>query len=122
MILFLAAVVSCSAEATRSSISQAELAERIGTRSAPLIIDVRSRSEFDTGHIPGAVNIPHDELPGRLGELGTKRDREIVVYCERGGRSMAAASALRGSGFPTVRRLEGDMSAWRAAQLGCVGC
>ena len=118
--LWLAALVSCSADPVQSSISQAELSDRIGTRSAPLIIDVRTRSEFNSGHIPGAVNIPHDELPGRLGEL--ESGQEIVVYCERGGRSTAAASALRGAGFSTVLHLEGDMGAWRASQLPCTGC
>jgi rhodanese-related sulfurtransferase len=120
--LWLAALVSCSPGAANTSISQAELADRIGTRSAPLIIDVRTRSEFNSGHIPGAVNIPHTELPSRLGELEIEGDQEIVVYCEQGGRAMTAASALRGAGFSTVLHLEGDMSAWRGTQLPCAGC
>ena len=118
--LWLVALVSCSAGPAPSSISQAELADRMGTRSAPLVIDVRTRREFDSGHIPGAVNIPYDQLPGRFGEL--ESSQEIVVYCEGGGRSTAAASALRGAGFSTVLHLEGDMSAWRASQLPCTGC
>ena len=120
--LWLAALVSCSPAAPSTSISQAELASRLGTGSAPLIIDVRSRSEFDSGHIPGAVHIPYSNLPRGLRELQIESDREIVVYCERGGRSTTAASALRGAGFSTVLQLEGDMSAWRASQLRCVGC
>jgi rhodanese-related sulfurtransferase len=120
--LLLAALASCCHDSTGSSISQTELAQRIGSDHAPLIIDVRSRREFDSGHIPGAVNIPHGELIGRLDELGTERDREIVVYCEGGGRSTTATYALLGAGFSTVLRLEGDMSAWRASRLQCVGC
>jgi len=120
--LWIAALVSCSPGTEKSSISQAELADRIGTRSAPLIIDVRTQAEFQSGHIPGAVNIPYDELPRRLGELGSQGEREVVVYCERGGRSKAAASTLRGAGFSTVLHLEGDMSGWRASQLPCKGC
>ena len=120
--LWLAALVSCSPGAANTSISQAELAGRIGTHSAPLIIDVRTRTEFDSGHLAGAVHIPSTDRPMRLGELEIQSDREIVVYCERGGRSMTAASALRGAGFSTVLHLEGDMSAWRASQLRCVGC
>ena len=120
--VWLGVLVSCSPAAPPTSISQAELAGRIGTPSAPLILDVRTRSEFDSGHIPGAVNIPYTDLPVRLGELEIESDQEIVVYCERGGRSTTAASALRGAGFSTVLQLEGDMSAWRASQLGCVGC
>ena len=120
--LWLAALVACSPGPAQSSISQAELADRMGTRSAPLIIDVRTRSEFDSGHIPGAVNIPHTELSSRLGEVEAESDQEIVVYCEGGGRSMAAAFALRGAGFSTVLHLEGDMRAWRESRLPCAGC
>ena len=120
--LWFAALVSCSPAAVESSISQAELADRIATRTAPLILDVRTRSEFDSGHIPGAVHIPHTELSSRLGEVEAESDQEIVVYCEGGGRSMAAAFALRGAGFSTVLHLEGDMRAWRESQLPCAGC
>ena len=120
--LWLAALVSCSPGAPDTAISQAELSGRIGTSNPPLIVDVRTRSEFNSGHIPGAVNIPHTDLPMRIEELEIESGREIVVYCERGGRSMTAASALRGAGFSTVLHLEGDMSAWRASQRSCVGC
>lgn len=120
--LSLAAVVSCSRGSGESSISQADLAERIGARRAPVILDVRTASEFRSGHIPGAINIPFNELSWRLGALDAGGDREIVVYCERGGRAMAAASELRRSGFSTVLPLQGGMSAWRASRLPCVGC
>lgn len=119
--LWLAALASCSPGAD-SSISQSELAARIGARGAPLIVDVRTRAEFDSGHIPGALHIPHTALPRRLQDLGTQSEREIVVYCEQGSRSVPAAAALRRAGFSTVRRLEGDMSAWRARRLPCDGC
>ena len=120
--LWLAALASCSPGAPDSSISQSELAGRIGARGAPLMIDVRTRGEFNSGHIPGAVHIPHAELPGRLRELGTESEREIVVYCEQGNRSVLAAAALRRAGFRAVLHLEGDMSAWRANGLPCEGC
>jgi phage shock protein E len=119
--LSLAVLVSCSRGAAETSISRADLADRIVAQRAPLILDVRTASEFDSGHIPGAVNIPHTELPRRIGELDAS-DREIVVYCERGGRAMKAASELRKAGFSTVLHLQGDMSAWRENQLPCAGC
>ena len=120
--LWLAAIAPCSPGAPDSSISQSELAGRIGTRAAPLVIDVRTRAEFDSGHVPGAVHIPHTELPGRLRELGAGSEREIVIYCEQGNRSVLAAGALRRGGFSTVLHLEGDWSAWRASGLPCEGC
>ena len=120
--LLLAAAVSCSRSAAEPAISQAELADRIAAESAPLILDVRTPSEFNSGHIPGAINIPHTQLAGRLGELERGRDQEIVVYCEGGRRAKAAASELRRAGFATVLHLKGDMSAWRRSQRSCVGC
>lgn len=67
----------------------------------PLVVDVRSPGEFATGAYPGAVNIPVDQLPQRLGELGSK-DREIVLYCASGARSGYAAGILQQSGFSNI--------------------
>ena len=120
--LSLAVLLSCSRSAAETTISQADLADRIVAQRAPLILDVRTASEFASGHIPGAVNIPHSELPRRIGELEAGSDREIVVYCEVGGRAEKAASELRRAGFTAVLHLQGDMRAWRERQLPCTGC
>ena len=120
--LALAAFPSCSRSAADTTISQSDLAGLIAARSAPLILDVRSASEFASGHIPGAINIPHTELPRRIGELHANSDREIVVYCEVGGRAAKAASVLRGAGYTDVLHLQGDMRAWRQHHLPCTGC
>jgi phage shock protein E len=120
--LLLAAPLSCHREAAPTTISERELADRIGTDSAPLILDVRTPSEFETGHVPGAVNIPLGDLPRRIGELGVRSDEEIVVYCEGGGRAKQAASELRHAGFSSVLHLQGDMSAWRRSRYPCAGC
>jgi rhodanese-related sulfurtransferase len=88
----------------------------VETGNSPLFVDVRTRQEYTSGHVPGAVNIPRDQLAGRLSELESARDR-LVVYCERGPRAAAAKATLEGAGFTGVRRLSGDMSGWRAAGL-----
>ena len=64
----------------------------------PLLLDVRTPKEFSAGSIPGAVNIPVDELRSRLGEI--PRDREIAVYCQVGQRGYLATRLLRQEGFP----------------------
>jgi rhodanese-related sulfurtransferase len=69
--------------------------------AGPLIVDVRTIGEFATGAYPGAVNIPLDELPERIGELGAA-DREIVLYCASGARSGYAARLLAQAGFTKV--------------------
>ena len=74
------------------------------------LVDVRSPGEFAAGHLPGAVNIPVDEIDGRLGELEPK-DAPVVVYCRSGARSSSAARALEGAGFSKVHNL-GAMSSW----------
>jgi rhodanese-related sulfurtransferase len=120
--LSLAVLLSCSRSAAETTISQADLADRIVAERAPLILDVRTASEFASGHIPGAVNIPHNELRRRIGDLDASSDREIVVYCEVGGRAEKAAYELRKAGFTAVLHLQGDMRAWRERQLPCTGC
>jgi rhodanese-related sulfurtransferase len=93
-------------------ISPEELLASAGQAGSPLVLDVRSPEEFASGHVPGARNVEYDEVAARLGELGSAR--EVVVYCERGGRAAKAEEVLRDAGF-TVRHLAGDMSGWRAA-------
>jgi phage shock protein E len=63
-----------------------------------IVLDVRTREEFASGHVEGAVNIPVQELDARIGEVGAL-GREVVVYCRSGGRSAAAAQILREAGF-----------------------
>jgi len=63
----------------------------------PLLLDVRTPQEFAPGHIPGAVNIPVDDLRPRLGEL--PRDRQIAAYCQVGQRGYLATRILLQAGF-----------------------
>jgi rhodanese-related sulfurtransferase len=61
------------------------------------LLDVRTPAEFAAGHIPGAVNVPLDELRPRLGEL--PKDRPVTVYCQVGMRGYLAVRALRQAGL-----------------------
>lgn len=94
------------------SIAPAELAERIEKGTSPIILDVRTRDEYAAGHIPGAVNIPHDELAERLGELPAAKSNEIVVHCQRGGRAGSAEETLSAAGYQNLRDLDGHMQVW----------
>ena len=78
----------------------------------PLLLDVRSRAEFATGHIPGALNIHVGELRTRIAELPS--DGQIVVYCESGVRSALATSVLLGAGR-AASDVRGGMRAWRSS-------
>jgi len=114
----LVAVAACETDSnTAAPIAPAELAKQIEQGSAPLILDVRSEEEYAAGHIVGAVNIPHDQLGGRLAELPSSKTTEIVVHCERGRRAGVAEGVLAEAGYTNVRDLQGHMQAWLSAGL-----
>lgn len=100
-------------EAART-VSTDELAALAAKPDGPLMLDVRTPAEFAAGHIPGAVNVPIDELGGRLATLSQARERGVVVYCERGVRAGKAAAQLRSAGIPAVRELDGSLARWRS--------
>jgi phage shock protein E len=74
-----------------------------------LLLDVRTPAEFCEGHLAHALNVPVQELPHRLHDVGPT-SRPIVVYCRSGGRSALAAQLLTRAGY-AVRDL-GPMHAW----------
>ena len=78
-----------------------------------LLLDVREQTEYGSGHVPGAVNIPQAELASRLEEI--PRDRPIVTICQVGSRSRRAAQFLHQMGFEDVRSVDGGTEAWDAA-------
>jgi NADPH-dependent 2,4-dienoyl-CoA reductase/sulfur reductase-like enzyme/rhodanese-related sulfurtransferase len=85
----------------------------ISSDANEFILDVRSPSEFSAGHIPGATNIPIEELRDRLGEL--PRSRPIAAYCQVGMRGYLATRLLAQRGFP-VRNLSGGYTTYQAVR------
>jgi phage shock protein E len=75
-----------------------------------LLLDVRSQSEFNGGHLDGALNIPVGALESRIKELGSV-DRSVVVYCASGVRSRTASKLLQKNGFHDVHDL-GSLRNW----------
>jgi phage shock protein E len=65
------------------------------------VLDVRTPGEFAEGHVPGAVNIPYDQVAARSAELGSKQ-KPLVLYCRTGRRSGLAAAELVKQGFTAV--------------------
>ncbi|GBD06800.1 Hydroxyacylglutathione hydrolase GloC [bacterium HR21] len=74
-----------------------------------LFLDVRDRSEYEAGHLPGAYHAPYARLPQYLGQL--PREAELVVYCQSGERSAYAAAYLQRAGF-RVRLYGGGFAEW----------
>lgn len=98
--------------ADMADIPQNELMQRIRTNRANLILDVRSPEEYAEGHIPGAINIPYDQLRTRLAEISSHKNKEIVLYCKIGKRVIIAATILQAAGFNHLLHLLGDMDDW----------
>lgn len=78
------------------------------------LVDVRERSEYASGHVPGAHHIPYEQLEQRIGEVS--REGTLVVYCTSGVRSSLAASIFERHGI-AASNLRGGFSAWRNAGL-----
>jgi rhodanese-related sulfurtransferase len=86
------------------------VAQRAAGGSA-ILLDVREGWELDVARLPDTVHIPMDEVPARLAELD--RNRDIVVVCRSGGRSLTVARFLEAQGYPSVANLTGGILAWR---------
>lgn len=80
-----------------------------------VILDVRTPEEFKEGHIPGAINIDHQEVASRAAELS--KYKTIYVHCRSGGRVKVAAAALKAAGYEDrlVCIFDGGMMDWSAA-------
>ena len=98
-------------------ISQAELLARMEKKDSSLVVlDVRTPAEYAAGHVPGARNVSHDQLAANLVELEPLRDKDVVLYCRSGRRTLLAEDVLRKAGFTKLLHLDGDYLAWEAQQ------
>ena len=85
-----------------------------------LLVDVRSREEFEGGHVLDARHLPQEEVAGAAESLKKYRDKPVIVCCESGMRSGAAARVLKAQGFAKVVNLRGGLAAWRTENLPLV--
>ena len=85
-----------------------------------LLVDVRSREEFEGGHVLDARHLPQEEVAGAGEGLKKYRDKPVIVCCESGMRSGAAARVLKAQGFAKVVNLRGGLAAWRTENLPLV--
>jgi rhodanese-related sulfurtransferase len=99
-------------------ISPDDLARWLAEEPKLFLLDVRNPQELEgeLGRLPGAVNIPLQQLEQRLAELSTQERKDIVVLCRTGKRSETAARKLQEAGNVQVFVLKGGMMAWRDTQ------
>lgn len=74
------------------------------------IVDVRTDGEFQMGHIPGAINVPVDQVAVQAASWD--RDKTYVIYCATGQRSATAVETMRGMGFKNIAHLAAGVQAW----------
>lgn len=109
----LLATIAAVADPTLRPVSQQALLDRVAADDRDLVVlDVRAPEEFAAGHVPGAVNIPYDQVAARLAEV--PKDKDLVLYCRSGRRVAIAAEVLAQNGYTRLQHLEGDMPAWLA--------
>jgi rhodanese-related sulfurtransferase len=91
-------------------ISSQELKAKRGRKEDFFLLDVRTQGEFKSRKIDGAKLIPLNELGARAKEV--PKNKEVVVYCASGMRSMFACRKLKGLGFTNIKNLSGGISQW----------
>ena len=113
----LAALLLCGCAQTESGsasyrqITQAEASRLLTAEEDYILLDVRTQEEFDEGHIPGAICIPHDSITtADIPQLPDKKQL-ILVYCRSGRRSKIAAEQLGKNGYNNVAEF-GGVNTW----------
>ena len=79
-----------------------DTAEGSSAEEKTFVIDVRSKEEWESGHVESAVHIPHTEIGDRIDEVTQDKDAKIVVYCAVGGRAGRAKAKLEELGYSNV--------------------
>ena len=86
-------------------------------RESGVFVDVGEVTEYKTGHVPNAVNVPMSMLAQGTPQLDKYKQRPVVVVCRTGNRSLKAATVLRKRGFASVYLLAGGLTAWAKENL-----
>jgi rhodanese-related sulfurtransferase len=100
----------------KQHIREVNLEEAKNLIGKALVLDVREPAEFALGALPGAVNIPRGVLEFKIDSHPTfqnRRDADILVYCQTGGRSALATEALQKLGYENAVSLAGGFKLWQ---------
>ncbi|MBU2925488.1 rhodanese-like domain-containing protein [Colwellia sp. 4_MG-2023] len=115
--LFTTAVLASEAP----QISQQSLLAALNSpQNSIVLLDVRTKAEYNAGHVAGAINISHDTIEENLAQLAQHKNSNIVIYCRSGRRTAIAIDVLAKNGFSNLQHLTGDMNGWLEAKLPVV--
>jgi rhodanese-related sulfurtransferase len=115
----LAIVIEFRHRARGSSLITPNDAIRLANGGA-LLLDVRDAKDYEAGHIIDARHVPAKDVGERIDSFKKYKEKPVIVYCESGFASAAAARALRASGFGKVVTLRGGLTNWRQENLPLV--
>jgi rhodanese-related sulfurtransferase len=126
---FLALLIFLSASARAETKSAAPLVthrrahELLSGPAPPLLVDVRTKAEFESGHLKNALNIPHDlfvrgAYSKKIGDI--PKDKHVLLYCRSGRRSGIAQDVLARDGYSNIKNMKGGIIEWKKAGLPVV--
>jgi len=90
-----------------------ELEKHIRSGQAPLLLDVRSDSEFNSGHISGAIHAPLSNVLKTTHVASQNKQDPLILVCEHGPRAQLAKILLKCNGYKNIELLNGHMAHWR---------
>ena len=93
-------------------ISCAAVKAKLDAGDSFLLLDCREADEFEIVHLEQSTLLPMSEIQRRVAELDEHRDREIIVHCHHGARSLNVAMWLRQQGFPKAQSMSGGIEQW----------
>lgn len=102
-----------TSKASYDTISVSEAKGLIENNTNLFILDVRTESEYEEGHIQSAYLIPHSDIRDRQEELPANKSQTILVYCRSGTRSATASSTLESLNFTQIYNMEGGFMEWK---------
>lgn len=113
--LFSAFVMAgCAASAQKNSYKQISMEDAVALMESEedyVILDVRTQQEYESGHIPGAINVPNESIGSAPVEELPDKEQMILVYCRSGNRSRQAAQKLADQGYQDIREF-GGIGSW----------
>jgi len=103
------------AKASVSEVSIDEVKKMIDNREDIILLDVRDSEEYETGHIPGAINISRGSLDFKVHLIVPDKNKRIIVYCGLDLRSPLATKSMNDLGYKKAVNMIGGLKAWKEA-------
>ncbi len=118
-VLTLILIIWSEGQRAGKSVSPAIATQLINKQDA-VLIDIRTKKEWDTGYITGSRHIPVADLSRRITDIEKFKSRPVIVVCNLGQVAGSASKQLKAAGFENVMRLQGGITEWKGQNLPIV--